>query len=158
MERTPGQDPETDEALRKDVERLERLLRYISHMVYIKGREILSDFRITFPQFDALLFLHRDGDMPMGALCDRMSLACSTVTDLVDRMEKGGFVARERDQNDRRVIKVRLLDRGAEMVARVMESRIHYLTTLMKDLAPEERAKIIADLETVYNLIHEPAV
>lgn len=142
--------------LQEDVERFERLLRRISHVVYTKGREILADFGITSPQFDALLFLHRDGDMPMGALCDRMSLACSTVTDLVSRMEKGGFVIRERDQNDRRVIKVRLLPRGEEMVHKVMASRIRYLTDILADLPAEERAKAIAVLEEIYELIHEP--
>ncbi len=148
----------TDHALIEDVERIERLLRRISHVVYTKGRDILGDFGITSPQFDALLFLHRDGDMPMGSLCDRMFLACSTVTDLVDRMEKGGFVARERDQADRRVIKVRLLPRGEEMVDKVMAARIRYLSNILKDLGPEDRAKVIAALEVVYDLIYEPTI
>jgi DNA-binding MarR family transcriptional regulator len=158
METPTDMDRRADAALKRDVERIEWLLRRISHVVYTKGREILGDFGITSPQFDALLYLHRDGDMPMGALCDRMSLACSTVTDLVDRMEKGGFVARERDQSDRRVIKVRLLPRGQEMVAKVMASRIRYLTDILSVLPPAERTKAIADLEAIYSLIHEPVL
>jgi len=155
-----GQGPQEafDPSLKEDVERIERLLRRVSHVVYHKGRSILVDFGITSPQFDALLFLHRDGDMPMGSLCDRMSLACSTVTDLVDRMEKGGYVARERDQADRRVIKVRLLPRGEEMVAKVMVSRIEYLAKILKDLPADERTKAIAALEVIYDLIYEPTV
>ena len=145
-------------SLEQDVERIERLLRRISHVVYTKGRSILGDFGITSPQFDALLFLHRDGDMPMGSLCDRMSLACSTVTDLVDRMEKGEYVARERDQSDRRVIKVRILPRGEEMVGKVMVSRIRYLSNILKDLPAEERVKAIAAMEVIYALIYEPVV
>ncbi len=154
----PPAPEKVDPVLAEDVERIERLLRRISHVVYTKGRAILVDFGITSPQFDALLFLHRDGDMPMGALCDRMSLACSTVTDLVDRMEKGGFVARERDQTDRRVIKVRLLPRGEEMVAKVMAARIRYLSNILKDLPAEERARAIAALEIIYELIYEPTI
>ena len=153
-----GASDQPDSGLERDVERIEWLLRRISHVVYTKGREILGDFGITSPQFDALLYLHKGGNMPMGALCDRMSLACSTVTDLVDRMEKGGFVVRERDQCDRRVIKVRLLPRGQEMVAKVMASRIHYLTRILKDLPSPDRVKAIADLEAIYSLIREPAL
>ncbi|RJQ06143.1 MAG: MarR family transcriptional regulator [Bacillota bacterium] len=159
MERINGQaHEEADKTLEEDVERIERLLRRISHVVYTKGRAILVDFGITSPQFDALLFLHRDGDMPMGALCDRMSLACSTVTDLVDRMEKGGFVARERDQSDRRIIKVRLLPRGEEMVGKVMTARIRYLTNILRELPATERAKAISALEVIYELIYEPTI
>ncbi len=145
-------------SLEEDVERIERLLRRISHVIYTKGRSILGDFGITSPQFDALLFLHRDGDMPMGSLCDRMSLACSTVTDLVDRMERGGYVARERDQTDRRVIKVRLLPRGEEMVDKVMSARIRYLSNVLQELGPDDRAKVIGALETIYDLIYEPTI
>lgn len=144
--------------LREDVERIERLLRRISHVVYTQGRTILVDFGITSPQFDALLFLHRDGDLPMGSLCDRMSLACSTVTDLVDRMEKGGYVARERDQNDRRVIRVRLLPRGEDMVAKVMAARLAYLTGVLESLPHGERAKAIAALEVIYDLIYGQSI
>jgi len=159
MERTDGPADQmvkdkVDPVLEEDVGSIERLLRRISHVVYAKGRAILVDFGITSPQFDALLFLHRDGDMPMGALCERMSLACSTVTDLVDRMEKGGYVARERDQNDRRVIQVRLLPRGEEMVAKVMAARIRYLANILKDLPSEERTKAISALEVIYDLIY----
>lgn len=147
-----------DAALTEDVERIERLLRRVAHVVYHKGRAILVDFGITSPQFDALLFLHREGDMPMGFLCDRMSLACSTVTDLVDRMEKGGYVARERDQTDRRVIRVRLLPRGEEMVDKVMAARIDYLARLMVDLPADERTRVISALEVIYDLIYEPTI
>ncbi len=153
---TAGSTEKPDEALLGDVERIERLLRRVSHVVYHKGRDILVDFGITSPQFDALLFLHRDGDMPMGSLCDRMSLACSTVTDLVDRMEKGGYVNRERDHVDRRVIRVRLSPRGEDMVGRVMAARIDYLAKVLKHLSPDERSRVIAALETVYDLIYEP--
>jgi len=149
----PGSDPE----LSGDVERIERLLRRISHVLYVKGREILGDFGITSPQFDALVFLHRDGDMSMGALCERMSLACSTVTDLVGRMEKGGFVTRERDRSDRRVINIRLNPQGEEMVRKVLASRIRYLTGVLKELSEEERTRAISSLELIYRHIHEPS-
>jgi DNA-binding MarR family transcriptional regulator len=154
---SPGADSSADPVLHEDVARIERLLRRISHVVYTQGRAILVEFGITSPQFDALLFLHRDGDMPMGALCDRMSLACSTVTDLVDRMEKGGYVARERDQTDRRVINVRLSPRGEDMVAKVMSARIRYLADILKDLPAVERTEAILALEVIYNLIYKPS-
>lgn len=161
MEKAPGsrEDEEpADRSLEEDAERIERLLRRVSHVVYKRGRAALVDFGITSPQFDALLFLHRDGDMPMGALCERMFLAYSTVTDLVDRMEKGGFVVRERDENDRRVIKVRLLPRGEEMVDKVMAGRIRYLSNVLRDLPSAERAKVISALEVIYRLIYEPTI
>lgn len=70
---------------------IEFLLRKISVIVKRKGREILSHFPITPPQFTALLLLRDEGDLTIGELSQKMYLACSTMTDLIDRMEKTGW-------------------------------------------------------------------
>lgn len=67
---------------------LEKELRHISALIKQKGREILSNYTITPPQFIALQWLHEIGDMTIGDLSNKMYLAFSTTTDLVDRMEK----------------------------------------------------------------------
>lgn len=70
------------------VAELEKSLRHIAAIVKQKGREILEDYTITPPQFIALQWLFERGDMTIGDLSNRIFLACSTTTDLVDRMEK----------------------------------------------------------------------
>ena len=67
---------------------LEKELRYISGIIKQKGREILSNYTITPPQFIALQWLFEHGDMTIGDLSNKMYLAFSTTTDLVDSMEK----------------------------------------------------------------------
>ncbi|MDP3487079.1 MAG: MarR family transcriptional regulator, partial [Bacillota bacterium] len=76
------------------VEDVERLIRTVSAIIKKRGREILADFDITPPQFNALLTLIQSGSLTIGELGERMYLACSTATDLVDRMERNGLVAR----------------------------------------------------------------
>lgn len=92
---------------------LEKELRYISHLIKQKGREILSNYIITPPQFIALQWLQESGDMTIGDLSTKMYLAFSTTTDLVDRMEKNELVQRVRDENDRRVVRIHLLPEGS---------------------------------------------
>lgn len=72
----------------EDVAALEKELRYIAAIIKQKGRELLTDYSITPPQFIALQWLFEDGDMTIGELSNKMYLACSTTTDLIDRMEK----------------------------------------------------------------------
>lgn len=67
---------------------LEKELRHISGIIKQKGREILSTYTITPPQFVALQWLLELGDMTIGDLSNKMYLAFSTTTDLIDRMEK----------------------------------------------------------------------
>ncbi|HEY4553317.1 MAG TPA: MarR family transcriptional regulator, partial [Bacillaceae bacterium] len=84
------------------VAELEKDLRYISAIIKQKGRELLSDYSITPPQFVALQWLFEEGDMTIGELSNKMYLACSTTTDLIDRMEKKELVVRVKDPKDRR--------------------------------------------------------
>ena len=79
-------------------------LRYIAAIIKQKGRKILSNYTITPPQFIALQWLFEHGDMTIGDLSNKMFLAFSTTTDLVDRMEKNKLVKRVRDEQDRRVV------------------------------------------------------
>lgn len=78
----------TYEVSYRQFEDIEKSLRKVADLVRQKGREILTHFPITPPQFVALQWLNEYGDMTIGELSDRMHLACSTTTDLIDRMEK----------------------------------------------------------------------
>lgn len=102
---------------------IERLLREISAVVKRKGREILNHFPITPPQFTALTWLKDEGDLTIGDLSQKMCLACSTMTDLIDRMEKNELVTRIRDEKDRRVVRIHLLDYGEKIINEVLAAR-----------------------------------
>jgi MarR family transcriptional regulator, organic hydroperoxide resistance regulator len=117
---------------------IEKDLRYISGIIKQKGRELLSNYTITPPQFIALQWLFEDGDMTIGELSNKMFLACSTTTDLVDRMEKNELVVRVKDPNDRRVVRIHMLDEGERIIDEVIKKRQLYLQEVLKDFSGEE--------------------
>jgi MarR family transcriptional regulator, organic hydroperoxide resistance regulator len=117
---------------------IEKDLRYISGIIKQKGREILSNYTITPPQFVALQWLFEEGDMTIGELSNKMFLACSTTTDLVDRMEKNELVMRVKDPNDRRVVRIHLLEEGERIIDEVIKKRQVYLQEVLKDFSDGE--------------------
>ncbi|MBU9710963.1 MarR family winged helix-turn-helix transcriptional regulator [Evansella tamaricis] len=119
------------------VAQIEKSLRMIADIVKQKGREILNEFPITPPQFVALQWLHEYGDMTIGELSSKMYLACSTTTDLVDRMEKNELVERVKDSNDRRVVRIHLLDKGATIIQEVIHQRQVYLQGILENFSKE---------------------
>ncbi|KON86830.1 MarR family transcriptional regulator [Sporosarcina globispora] len=131
------EDPKTNE-INDIVAELEKDLRYISGIIKQKGREILSDFTITPPQFVALQWLFEEGDMTIGELSNKMYLACSTTTDLVDRMEKNTLVKRVKDPNDRRVVRIHLLEEGERIIEEVIKKRQDYLKEVLKNSSHNE--------------------
>lgn len=120
------------------VAQVEKELRYISGLIKQKGREILSNYTITPPQFIALQWLHELGDMTIGELSNKMYLAFSTTTDLVDRMEKNKLVVRIRDEQDRRVVFIHLLDEGVRIIEEVIAKRQEYLREILTEFNSAE--------------------
>jgi len=120
------------------VAKIEKDLRYISGIIKQKGREMLSNYTITPPQFIALQWLFEDGDMTIGELSNKMYLACSTTTDLVDRMEKNLLVERVKNPNDRRVVRIHLLEEGKRIIDEVIKKRQVYLEEVLVDFSTEE--------------------
>ncbi|MCM3743536.1 MarR family transcriptional regulator [Sporosarcina luteola] len=122
----------------ENIARMEKELRYISGIIKQQGRKILSNYTITPPQFIALQWLFEHGDMTIGDLSNKMYLAFSTTTDLVDRMENNKLVKRVRDEQDRRVVRIHLLGEGERIIEEVIDKRRNYLNTVLEDFSEME--------------------
>lgn len=136
---------------REKIEQIESDLRKIGGIVKQKGREILTNFPITLPQFIALQWLNEEGDMTIGDLSNKMYLAFSTTTDLVDRMEKNHLVERVRDNKDRRVVRIHLLDEGRKIIEDVLERRSNYLESILSEMGEDQFNNIADSLNLLYN-------
>ncbi|SDC24931.1 MarR family winged helix-turn-helix transcriptional regulator [Shouchella lonarensis] len=134
---------------------IERSLRKISDLVKQKGREILAHFPITPPQFVALQWLNEYGDMTIGELSTRIHLACSTTTDLVDRMERNGLVSRVKDEKDRRVVRIHLLEKGQTIIQEVIVKRQQYLAEMLTDFSCDQVDLLEANLHVLLKTMKE---
>lgn len=133
------------------VANIEKDLRFISGIIKQKGREILSNYTITPPQFVALQWLSEKGDMTIGELSNKMYLACSTTTDLIDRMEKNQLVIRVRDTNDRRVVRIHLQQEGERIIHEVIQIRQAYLKEVLKEFSNEEVQLLQKNLQRLHH-------
>jgi len=74
---------------------------------------------LSEPSYNVLRILrgaHPEG-LACGTIAERMVTRVPDVTRLVDRLERRGWVVRERGQADRRVVYVRISDAGLELLA-----------------------------------------
>jgi len=135
------------------VTKIERLLRHVAFIIKKRGRDILVDFGITTPQFNALLVLRDNPNITMGDLCEKLFLACSTATDLIDRMEKNGLLERSRDKQDRRVIRLSISEKGRSVISEVIEARRRYVASILEKLTPEEIEQLGNSLDKLHSLM-----
>jgi DNA-binding MarR family transcriptional regulator len=144
-----------DNIVCENVIEIEKYLRRVDYIIRKKGREILNDFNITIPQFTALQILISEGDLTIGELSQKMSLACSTITDLADRMEKNELIVRKKDEKDKRVVRIEALPKGYEIVEKVLEKRRIYLAENLIDFDDKEKEMLKDGLKALYLAMKE---
>jgi DNA-binding MarR family transcriptional regulator len=126
---------------------LEEAIRRSNIVINRRGRFVHSEMGISTPQFNALLTLKEFGALTMGDLCKHLFTACSTATDLADRLERDELVERMRDSKDRRIVRIRLLPKGENAVEAVIRERRRFLDKILEDYKSEERAPLLEALE-----------
>jgi len=108
---------------------------------------------LTVPQVNALEELTREDGLSLKELSARMGLSHSTVSGIVDRLERRGFVGRRTDSKDRRYIRIFLSKKVKEYVRDMVPSRT--LGPILKALelaSAEERAQTLAGIRTLRRL------
>jgi len=78
-----------------------------------------EQFDITIPQLDAILQVDADSNVTMGQLAERLVLADSTLTALIDGMERKGLVERVNSTTDRRAITLRLTCKAHDIISTI---------------------------------------
>ncbi|MFE4354059.1 MarR family winged helix-turn-helix transcriptional regulator [Peribacillus butanolivorans] len=134
---------------------IERELRYVSSWLKQRGREILSEYKITIPQFLALQWLFEAGDMTIGELSTKMFLAFSTTTELIDRMEKHQLVQRVKDEKDRRVVRIHLLEEGERIIEEVINKRQQYLSGVLVNFSESDIVSLSGTLAKLHQEMKE---
>jgi DNA-binding MarR family transcriptional regulator len=85
------------------------------------------------------------GEEPMRIrdLAERLGLAESSATRLVDRLEALGLARRRADTEDRRSVQVQLTASGRARARAVARRRRAYLVELLRRLEPDERVELV---------------
>jgi len=78
-------------------------------------KELNRKYQISAAQLNCILTLYDYGPLPPSKIADHMMVKSSTVTGVVDRLEKKGLAERMRNSPDRRVITIQLTKAGKEL-------------------------------------------
>jgi MarR family transcriptional regulator, organic hydroperoxide resistance regulator len=74
---------------------------------------------LTGPQLTVIKLLETFENLSLSSLSERIRAQNSTVTGIIDRMEREGLVRRERSTTDRRVVHIRLSDKGLKLAQKI---------------------------------------
>jgi DNA-binding MarR family transcriptional regulator len=152
----PPKPPAQDEVT-ADATRLKALLIALGRQRSLRDplASTCEQMQFTPPQLHTLLWLGEDGPLTMGELARRLGVTEKTVTGVVDRLEREGWLQRERDTVDRRVVRCRLTDAGARTYAELDTHLQEKLRRMLGMLDAEDRTQLFAILEKLGSRLAE---
>ncbi|AGY78224.1 MarR family winged helix-turn-helix transcriptional regulator [Clostridium autoethanogenum] len=111
-----------------------------------------NNFNLTAPQGMLIEILRRYGEMKISDLSKKMGLSNSTVSGIVDRLEKQDLIKRTRSDEDRRVVYVNVTDKFKNGFQENFKKVEQEFEDIMSKASPEEIDSILNGLNILKNL------
>jgi DNA-binding MarR family transcriptional regulator len=122
-------------------------LRIVLRELKCIGSQRLLRRGVSMSNLHVLSMLERHGPMTMSGIADAVDVSLSNATGLVDRMEERGLVGRERDADDRRVVRVTLTATGRAVLADIEVFQADVLGRILGELDERELGRLTRTLD-----------
>jgi DNA-binding MarR family transcriptional regulator len=119
------------------LQELEEAMRRTSAQGVLYGQTVANVAGISGSDLECMDFLNLEGRMTAGRLAELTGLTTGAITGVIDRMEKAGFVRRERDDADRRKVYIVTVPENAARIGRLyvpMQDAMHKLWDTYSDV------------------------
>jgi DNA-binding MarR family transcriptional regulator len=128
--------------------RVARLFPEVYRRYHWANRLHAGDLPVTRRALDVLQHLSASGPATVGEQAEHLRLRRNSMSELLQRLEAKGLVARVRDERDERKVLVWLTDSGRDVVSRVGQVLApDLIAQVMATLSPEERATVVRGFE-----------
>src|SRR5471032_1667253 len=97
---------------------LENAMRKVSSQGAMFAKIVADRAGISSADMDCIDFVNVEGRMTAGRLAELTGLTTGAITGVVDRLEKAGFVRRERDGSDRRKVFITTVPENVARIGR----------------------------------------
>lgn len=97
--------------------------------------------------------LHEHSGLRVGEIANRLAIHQTTASNLLDSLERRGYVVKTRDREDQRVVKLTLSDQGAELLLRAPAPARGLLTEALRKLEVPALLKLNEGLQALLECI-----
>lgn len=117
----------------------EYLQQLINRFQVLKIDKTPPEYEFNFRELRVIQFLGFNGPSIMREIADNLGMVVSTATGIVDRLVDKDLVMRERPEEDRRIVKVELTDKGREVYQWDFEEHVQIVRELLESLDTEDQ-------------------
>ena len=129
--------------VKASVDQVLEAIIYLSTETRRVTKELARRANVTGPQLTVVKLLETIGDLSLSELSDKIRAQNSTVTGIVDRMEREGLVQRVRSTTDRRVVRIHLTDKGQQLAREIPVEPMEILRSALSGLTATETTELL---------------
>ena len=130
------------------------LIKEVNVLMSQSIKQMFDETGLTTPQIMVMALLSRHGNMKVSEISEKLNLSNSTISGIIDRLEKQSYVKRIRSKEDRRVVHVSLAPKSDSIMHTAIHETIEQnLAQKMKKADTEQIDAIINGLETLKSLL-----
>ncbi|WP_321372119.1 MarR family transcriptional regulator [uncultured Draconibacterium sp.] len=130
-------------------------IRKIVRSVDIESKKIQKEHGVSIPQVLCLSFLHESPNYQstQGEIRKYLNLNPSTVSGIINRLEKKGYLARLPKTGDKRVVNITLTSSGDKLLSTIPSLLHEQLNEKLLQLNENELATVEAGLNTLVKIL-----
>jgi DNA-binding MarR family transcriptional regulator len=102
-------------------------------------KPILDKLGLTYTQYVTLVALGEEDDQTVGVLGEKLFLESNTLTPILKKLERDGFIHRKRDPADERQVRVGLTQAGRRLLEKNPGASLVEATGLGKDFVSVQK-------------------
>ncbi|MCH3965147.1 MAG: MarR family winged helix-turn-helix transcriptional regulator [Clostridium sp.] len=132
------------------------IFKNIQRSLTTKFKKSANKYGFTVPQLSVIFHLYKMPYVTLNELSECMMLTKSTVSGIIDRLEKQGIVIREIPEDNRRIVRLSLSNDFKEkhdISSMKKEFISDCILDIIKDMGPVETDNFISSLEHFNSLI-----
>ncbi len=113
---------------------------------------VMTKLNMTTGTLYVLTTVHREGPLSMSEISKKVLIPKSNLTPLVDKLIKKNLVLRENDYSDRRIIRVRITEKGINQISKLNQGIKEIIREKLSSL-PVDKLNRLADSINITNSI-----
>lgn len=109
----------------------------------------MNSYGVNPTEFMVLELLYNKGPQAIQVIGNKVLLASSSITYVIDQLEKKKFVTRKKNEKDRRVTLVSLTTEGYQLMGKIFPQHSSVIENLFEGLTDDELVKLGDSLKKI---------
>lgn len=127
--------------MKKDLKTLTILLR-ATDFIQEKIMEDVSKYDLNLSEFGALEVLYHKGPLPVQSICEKVLIANSSMSYVIENLIKKGLIEKVKVHNDRRIHIVHLTQKGAMLFDEIYPKHFDHMRSVINVLNEAEESEL----------------